>query len=216
MCGIAGFSGEGNESDLHRMIAELKHRGPDHQAVCLSEETGMAHARLSIIDINSRSNQPFFNSDKSVVLVYNGEIYNYKELRESLRKEHGLSFHTNSDTEVLLGMYEVHGENFLDQLNGMFAFALYDFRKKQMMLARDRMGKKPLYYGEFNGTLVFGSELKSILKHPLVTRELNLDALNEYLTFEYVPTPNSIFKGIKKLEPAHYLVFQNGDRKSVV
>jgi len=210
MCGIAGFIGKGSEADLGRMIGTLKHRGPDYQGTCLKDNVGLAHARLSIIDLSTSANQPFFNHDKSIALVFNGEIYNFQELKKELQKLNKYYFTTTSDTEVLLYLYEEYGEKLFDKINGMFAFAIYDFRKKHLLLARDRMGKKPLYYGVFNGTFVFASELKAILQHPAVSRELNLDALNEYLTFEYVPTPHSIFKNIYKLEPAVFLVWENG------
>jgi len=211
MCGIAGFIGKGSEGDLERMIATLKHRGPDYHGTYLRDAVGLAHARLSILDLSSSANQPFLNHDKSIALVFNGEIYNFQELKKELQKLNKYYFTTTSDTEVLLYLYEEYEEKLFDKINGMFAFAIYDFRKKQLLLAKDRMGKKPLYYGVFNGTFVFASELKALLKHPAVSKELNIDALNEYLTFEYVPTPHSIFKNIFKLEAAVYLIWRDGE-----
>jgi asparagine synthase (glutamine-hydrolysing) len=209
MCGIAGFIGKGTEADLNEMIATLKQRGPDYQGTYLHDAVGLAHARLSIIDLSSSANQPFLNHDKSIGIVFNGEIYNFQELKNELQKLNKYTFVTTSDTEVLLYAYEEYEEKLFDKINGMFAFAIYDFRKNQLLLARDRMGKKPLYYGTFSGTFVFASEIKALLRHPAVSRELNIDALNEYLTFEYVPTPHSIFKNIYKLEPAVYLLWEN-------
>jgi asparagine synthase (glutamine-hydrolysing) len=210
MCGIAGFIGKGSEDDLRHMIASISHRGPDYQGVSLIGNIGLAHARLTIIDLSAEANQPFFTPDKSAAIVFNGEIYNYLSLKEELLKTGKYTFRTTSDTEVLLYLYQEYGEKLLDKINGMFAFGIYDFRKNQLLLAKDRMGKKPLYYSLVNGTLVFASELKALLKHPSITKELNLDALNEYLTFEYIPTPHTIFKNINKLEASHYLVFKEG------
>src|SRR6185436_14091004 len=200
MCGIAGFVGKGNAEDGWRMIRSISYRGPDFQDVYFENNVCLAHARLSIIDLNPNANQPFFTEDKPAAIIFNGEIYNYLELKDELKKTGRYHFRTNSDTEVLLYLYLEHKEKLFDRINGMFSFAIYDFRSSELLLARDRMGKKPLYYSVMNGTIVFGSELKSILQHPLVSKEINADALNEYLTFEYVPTPHSIFKNISKLE----------------
>jgi asparagine synthase (glutamine-hydrolysing) len=208
MCGIAGFVGRGNLDDLNRMIQCIRYRGPDNQPVFQKENCGFAHARLSIIDLSAEANQPFFNADRSAMIIFNGEIYNFPELKAGLQKTGRYNFHTTSDTEVLMYLYEEYKEKLLEKINGMFAFAIYDFRTKELLLARDRMGKKPLHYGIFDGTIVFASELKAILAHPLATKEINLDALNEYLTFDYVPTPHSIFKNIYKLEAANYLIFR--------
>jgi asparagine synthase (glutamine-hydrolysing) len=210
MCGIAGFIGKGNEDDLRRMVASISHRGPDYQGVSINGTIGLAHARLTIIDLSAEANQPFFTPDKSAAIVFNGEIYNYLQLKDELIKTGKCSFRTTSDTEVLLYLYQEYGEKLLDKINGMFAFGIYDFKKNQLLLAKDRMGKKPLYYSLVNNTLVFASELKAILKHPSIAKELNLDAVNEYLTFEYIPTPHTIFKNIYKLEASHYLVFKEG------
>lgn len=174
------------------------------------DNVGLAQARLTIIDLSSGANQPFFSPDKNYGMVFNGEIYNYLQLKDELLKTGKYKFHTVSDTEVLLYAYIEYGLDFFKKINGMFTIAIYDYRKKELMLARDRMGKKPLYYSVVSGTIIFASELKAILQHPLVTRELNLNALNEYLTFEYVPTPHTIFKNIQKLDAAQYLIFKDG------
>jgi len=214
MCGIAGFSGQGTEDDLLRMIRQLKHRGPDFQGGWWQqrphEAVGLGHARLSIIDLSSGANQPFFTADESVGIVFNGEIYNYLTLKDELLKTGRYTFRTTSDTEVLLYLYQEYGEQLFAKINGMFAFAIYDFRTGKTLLARDRMGKKPLHYGVKGDTLVYGSEPKALLQHPLIGKTISPDALNAYLTFEYVPTPYSIYQDIQKLEPGHYMTFENG------
>jgi len=211
MCGIAGFVGKGSEDYLKRMIMSLHHRGPDYQGTSLIENVGLAHARLSIIDLRPEANQPFFSADNSSAIVFNGEIYNYLSLKEELLKTGKYKFRTTSDTEVLLYLYSEFGINMFSKISGMFAFAIYDYRKKELLLAKDRMGKKPLYYSVVNNTIVFASELKAILQSPLISRELNINAVNEYLTFDYVPTTNTIFNNIHKLEASHFLLFKDGE-----
>ncbi len=210
MCGIAGFVGKGDEAVLRNMIYSIRYRGPDFQGVSMIDNVGLAQARLSIIDLSSGANQPFFTDDKNYGMVFNGEIYNYLSVKGDLLKTGKYKFHTVSDTEVLLYAYIEYGLDFLKKINGMFAIAIYDYRKKELLLVRDRMGKKPLYYSIVSSTIIFASELKALLQHPLVTKELNLNALNGYLTFEYVPTPHTIFKNIQKLEASHYLIFKDG------
>ena len=214
MCGIAGFTGGGNRSDLENMIAAIKHRGPDNTGVFFVGDVGLAHARLSVIDLSERGHQPMFNDDKTIGIVFNGEIYNFKELRNELIKL-GYKFKSDTDTEVIIYLYEEFGESCFERLNGMFAIGLYDFKQKKLILARDRMGEKPLYWAIFGGTLMFASELRAIMEHRIFKKELNLDALNKYLTYEYVPTPHSIFKNVYKLEPANYLVYQNKEIKKI-
>ena len=214
MCGIAGFTGGGNRSDLENMIAAIKHRGPDNTGVFFVGDVGLAHARLSVIDLSERGHQPMFNDDKTIGIVFNGEIYNFKELRNELIKL-GYKFKSDTDTEVIIYLYEEFGESCFERLNGMFAIGLYDFRLGKLILARDKMGKKPLYWAIFGGTLMFASELRAIMEHRIFKKELNLDALNKYLTYEYVPTPHSIFKNVYKLEPANYLVYQNKEIKKI-
>ncbi len=211
MCGIAGFDGKGNYGIGELMIQSIRYRGPDFQAVYFQENICLAHARLSIIDLDKRSNQPFFNARKNLAIVFNGEIYNYIEVKKELSKTKRFNFSTTSDTEVLLYAYEEYGVECLQKIYGMFSFAIYNFDSKELFIVKDRMGKKPLYYSECtDNTFVFASELKAILKHPSVKKELNIEAINQYLTFDYVPTPNSINSNIFKLEPAHYLIVRNG------
>lgn len=205
MCGIAGYFGQGNLGILQKMTNSLSHRGPDDQGYYFDTAVGLGQCRLSIIDLSPDGHQPMSNEDQSVWLVFNGEIYNYRDLRQELVKRH--KFKSQTDTEVLIHLYEERGENFLEKINGMFALALYDKNKNILILARDRLGKKPLYWGNFNKTLIFGSELKALLLHPHCLKELDLNSLNKYLIYEYVPTPHSIFKNINKLEPGHDLIF---------
>ena len=214
MCGIAGYVGEGGRGDLEKMVDAIKHRGPDDKGIFLVGDVGLAHARLSVIDLSERGHQPMFNEDKTIGIVFNGEIYNFKELRNELIKL-GYKFKSDTDTEVIIYLYEEFGESCFERLNGMFAIGLYDFKQKKLILARDRMGEKPLYWSFFGGTLMFASELRAIMEHRIFKKELNLDALNKYLTYEYVPTPHSIFKNVYKLEPANYLVYQNKEIKKI-
>jgi len=206
MCGIAGFWGKGNESVMRVMTETLNHRGPDFTGTFFDSKIalGLGHARLSILDLSSGANQPFFSEDKRFAIVFNGEIYNFKSIRQGLIERGYGPFHTQGDTEVLLKAYQADGIACLSKLNGMFAFAIFDYERNELLLAKDRMGKKPLYIAQAAGTLLFGSELKAILKHPEFKSELNLNALNHYLTLDYVPTPISIFDGVEKLEGGHY------------
>lgn len=209
MCGIAGFIGEGSRDELDRMITAIKYRGPDDKGIFCEGGVGLAHARLSIIDLSPAGHQPMFNYDRSIGIIFNGEIYNFKELRDKLI-EKGYKFKSNSDTEVIIYLYRDSGEACFEKMNGMFAIAIYDFRKNKLILARDRMGKKPLYWGLFGKTLIFGSELKALREHGSFEKKLNLNALNKYLLYEYVPTPQSIFENVYKLEPATYLIYESG------
>jgi len=212
MCGLAGFIGRGDYNTGMEMIQSIRYRGPDYQGVYHHENVCLAHARLSIIDLSPEANQPMFSFDGKLGIAFNGEIYNYAALKENLFKTERYTFKTKSDTEVLLYLYREFGIKMLEQIQGMFALAIYDGEKKELLLAKDRMGKKPLYYTKSaDGTFVFASELKAVLKHPSVKRELNLEALNQYLTFDYVPTPNSIIANVFKLEPATYLLLKGGE-----
>jgi len=211
MCGITGYLGQGNKEILKKMTDSLKHRGPDDKGFYFNENIGLGHRRLSIIDLET-GHQPIANEDKTIWLIFNGEIYNYKELRERLINQ-GHKFSTQTDTEVMVHLYEEKGEDFLKELNGMFALALWDEKRKKLVLARDRMGQKPFYYSLINNTLVFGSELKSLFHHPLIKKEIDFDSLNKYLIYEYIPTPKTIIKGVNKLEPGHFLVYQNNQLK---
>lgn len=209
MCGIAGFAGRGTQDILEKMTRSLAHRGPDGEGYFFDGKlsVGLGHRRLSIIDLN-KGGQPIFNEDKSIAVIFNGEIYNFLDLRKSLESRH--RFLTDSDTEVIVHLYEEAGERAFERLNGMFAIAIYDIFRQKLILARDRIGKKPLYWGIFNNVIIFGSEIKALMRHPLFKKDLNLGSLNKYLSHDYVPSPASIWKNVYKLEPATYLVWQNG------
>jgi asparagine synthase (glutamine-hydrolysing) len=216
MCGIAGFidrqrsrSNEDSERLIERMCLVISHRGPDDQGTMLRDGVALGMRRLSIIDLGG-GHQPISNEDGQVTVVFNGEIYNYLELRRELISC-GHVFQTSSDTETIVHAYEEYGENCVDHFRGMFAFALWDTRERSLFIGRDRVGKKPLYYTlSSNGEFVFGSELKSLLEHPSVEREIDPEAVDAYLSFGYVPDPLSIFRGIKKLPPGHFLTFKDG------
>lgn len=209
MCGIAGFIGRGDDSDLERMLDTISHRGPDDRGVFRDGDVRLGHQRLSIIDLSPAGHQPMTDTNGEVTVVFNGEIYNFAKHRERLLKA-GHRFRGASDTEVILALYAERGEECFRELDGMFALAIWDRSRGQLLLARDRMGKKPLYWARFNDTLVFGSELKSVLAHPSARRELSPEALGFYLAHEYVPTPLSIFKGIFKARPASYIKYRDG------
>lgn len=205
MCGIAGFYGFEDKSLLKKMADSLIHRGPDDDGYYENKNVMLANRRLSIIDL-STGKQPIYNEDKSIAIVYNGEIYNFKELRKGLEKK-GHRFYTNTDTETIVHCYEEYGIDCLKLFNGMFVFALYDGNKKQLLLARDRCGIKPLYYTILDdNSLLFASEIKSILQFDKVKREVDLDALNYFIRLRYVPKEKTMFKGIKKLLPGNYLL----------
>lgn len=207
MCGIAGFSGNGNNHMLKNMIDSIKYRGPDAQVIYSDEHISFAHARLSIIDLSVEGNQPMFSANRDTIITFNGEIYNYLDLKKDLEKKY--SFKTSTDTEVLLCLYQEYGINMLEKINGMFAFAIYDYKENILFIARDRMGKKPLYYAQNEEAFVFASELKAILQHNSIKKELNIGAVNQYLTFDYVPTPNTIINNVYKLESASYIIVKN-------
>jgi asparagine synthase (glutamine-hydrolysing) len=210
VCGIAGVAGAPVDiALLQRMAAAIQHRGPDAQGSLLREEMGFAFRRLSIIDV-AGGNQPIFNEDKSAAIMLNGEIYNHHELRASLVKR-GHRFRTRSDVETVLHLWEDKGEDCLQELRGMFAFAIWNDRDQSLFLARDRLGKKPLYYTHLaGGGIVFGSEIKAILQHPDVRREPNLDAVDQFLVLQYVPSPVTAFRGIDRIAPAHWLRWRDG------
>lgn len=215
MCGIAGWinleqsdSNHDAEPVLHSMCETILHRGPNSEGLWTDDTVALGMRRLSIIDLHT-GDQPVFNCDGSVIVMMNGELYNYREVRDDLEKK-GHKFVTRSDTEILPHLYEEYGEDLVDHLNGMYAFSLWDTRKKKLIIARDRFGEKPLYYGEFDGRLLWASEPKALLAHPAVTPELDRDALRKYLSFDYVPAPHSIYKGISKLPAAHIMVVENG------
>ena len=221
MCGIYGYLTSKRSIDprvLRSMGDTLRHRGPDDEGEMIGEDgdlcVGFGHQRLSIIDLSPAGRQPMSNEDGSIWITYNGEIYNFIALRAELERK-GHRFKSSSDTEVVIHLYEELGIRCLEKMNGMFAFALWDRHKKTLILARDRIGKKPLHYALSNEGIVFASELKALLTHPGVSREIDLKSLNRYLTYEYVPAPDSIFKSIKKLEPGHYLLYRQGATEMV-
>jgi asparagine synthase (glutamine-hydrolysing) len=208
MCGIAGIfypklTGTPSMGQLRRMTSTLSHRGPDADGFYIKGPIGLGHRRLSIIDL-AGGQQPIFNADNTKSIVFNGEIYNFKVLREDLAKQ-GHVFKTQSDTEVILQAYEEYGDTCVHHLRGMFAFAIWDETAKRLFLARDRVGIKPLYYYWDGKIFLFASELKALLQHPIVEREIDLLALDDYLTYLYIPAPKTIFKGIRKLLPGHTL-----------
>ncbi|MGO9471118.1 MAG: asparagine synthetase B, partial [Isosphaeraceae bacterium] len=194
---------------LTRMTRTVAHRGPDGEGFHVEGPVGLGHRRLAIIDLEGGA-QPMANEDESVWVTYNGEIYNEPELRVALEAR-GHTFRTASDTECLVHLYEDHGPDFVRHLNGMFALAIWDRRRSRLVLARDRMGQKPLFYAETSGGgLAFGSEPKAIVIHPQVDRRLDLDGLARYLFYEYVPAPASIWAGLRPVTPAHVLVLVAG------
>ena len=202
---------ENTEAARHliaRMLDVIEHRGPDGAGDYTEPGVAMGMRRLSIIDL-ATGRQPISNEDGSIWIVFNGEIYNYRELR-SLLLSRGHKLRTRSDTETIVHLYEDEGEQCVERLRGMFAFAIWDRRGRRLFLARDRVGKKPLHYALVDRTLVFGSEIKSILQHPGVKREVNLQAISDFLSFGYVPDPATAFKGVYKLPPGHTLTFKDG------
>lgn len=206
MCGIAGFLGIGNKDNLLDMMATLHHRGPDDEGIYIDGRVHLGHKRLAIIDLSSHGRQPMSNEDNSIWLTFNGEIYNFQTLRKSLI-ENGHRFKSNTDSEVVIHLYEDYGTDMFEKLNGMFAFALWDKKKQKLYLARDKMGQKPLYYSFTKGTFLFASEAGAILKHLIFEKRLNLKLLAKFLFYEHVPTPDCIWENISQLNPASYLVY---------
>ena len=210
MCGIAGIYNfkdkqEVNHRLLQRMTDVIQHRGPDADGVYVNGAIGLGHRRLSIIDLSEAGRQPMFSEDRQLSIVFNGEIYNFQDYRENLQKR-GYRFHSKTDTEVILYLYREYGEECVKYLRGMFAFAIWDEQKQQLFLARDRLGQKPLYYYCDGQRLVFGSELKCLLEDPTIPKEINYEALYDYLVYQYVPSPKTIYKNVYKLPAAHYMV----------
>ena len=213
MCGIAGTFDLGSRRSasqqvLTAMADQLVHRGPDDAGYCIKNEAGFAFRRLSIIDL-AHGNQPFYDDTGSIVSVCNGEIFNYRELRRELQAK-GHRFRTECDVEVLIPLYKEYGNDFVNKLNGQFAFAIFDDTKKQLLLVRDHVGICPLFYTVAGDTLVFGSEVKAVLKHPDVTRKVNLRGLDQILSFPGMVSPTTMFEGIHALRPGHQLVVKNG------
>ena len=232
MCGICGEIGFHNKNvrvdSVRKMCNVLAHRGPDDEGMVFIQDdklleverpspaylegngfkVGLGHRRLAIVDLSKAAHQPMSNEDRTIWIVFNGEIYNFQELREGLEKK-GHRFKSKSDTEVILHHYEESGIECLKRFRGMFAFAIWDSNLQRLFLARDRLGKKPLVYFHQNGHFAFASEIKALLQIPEVERKVNNNALHRYLTYQYVPSPDTIFEGIKKLPPAHYLLLDH-------
>jgi len=213
MCGIAGIIYKNRSHAVERerldaMTDILAHRGPDGRGTKIWRNIGLGHRRLAIIDVDA-GHQPMEYADETLAITYNGEIYNYVELRSELLQK-GYRFRTRTDTEVLLALYECYGEQMFAHLNGMFAFAIHDTRRDRVLLSRDRFGEKPLYYYEDKEKFLFASEIKSILTYPGIPREVNRQALHEYLTFQYCQAGRTLFKGIHKILPAHYAIISGG------
>jgi asparagine synthase (glutamine-hydrolysing) len=213
MCGICGFinvdSGDrSHKAVLRHMCTTLQHRGPDDEGCYIDANAALGIRRLSIIDL-ATGQQPIANETKSVWVVLNGEIYNYRKVRQTLEQK-GHTFRTQSDTEVIVHAYEEYGDRCVNHFNGMFAFALWDMPNKRLLLGRDHLGIKPLYYWENGESIVFGSELKALLAHPCVPVSINLPALDQFFVLEYIPAPYSIFNAVHKLPPGHTLVFEQG------
>ena len=210
MCGFVGFTNQINDANqvIENMMEEIRHRGPDAGGKYVDEDIALGHRRLSIIDISEQGNQPLYSEDGNLVLVFNGEIYNYQQIRKEL-KSLGYHFRTKTDSEVLIYGYQEYGAGLLEKLRGMFAFVIWDKKNKTLFGARDFFGIKPLYYALMNDTLLFGSEIKALLQHPAFIKELNTEALEEYLTFQYSAMDETFFRNVYKLPPAHYFIYQD-------
>lgn len=212
MCGFVGFTNKISDASsvVEKMMNRIKHRGPDSEGKYVDDDVAMGFRRLSIIDLSKEGDQPLFSKDKSIVLTFNGEIYNYQDLRKELIHK-GYEFSSKTDSEVLIHGYEEWGTDLLNKLRGMFGFIIWDRNKKQIFGARDFFGIKPMYYGMFGDTFMWGSEIKSFLDHPSFKKELNTTALENYLTFQYSPTAETFFKNVYKLPAAHYFIYKDGN-----
>lgn len=210
MCGICGFVSnmlnKDKEITINKMMDKMLHRGPDERGKYTDSNVALGFRRLSIIDLEEGS-QPIFNEDGSKILIFNGEIYNYKDIRKDLIKK-GHKFKSNVDSEVVLHLYEEYGSEMFQYIRGMFAFVIWDSKTNTLFGARDFFGIKPLYYSKSNNNFIFASEIKSIIEHPNVSKEVNLEALETYLTFQYFALEESFFKGIYKIPQGHYFIFK--------
>ena len=213
MCGITGWicwETPPQERVVRKMTETLRHRGPDYGATLQMNEAVFGHRRLSVLDLSDAANQPMTNSGSTVMITFNGEIYNFKELKVELEAK-GHKFDTQSDTEVLLKSYIEWGPACVTKLQGMFAFAIWDDCNKLLFLARDRLGEKPIYiYQDGARSIVFASELKSLMFHPEINRTININALNDFLALSYISGEHSILENVIKLSPAHFMLIKNG------
>ncbi|MBR3538460.1 MAG: asparagine synthase (glutamine-hydrolyzing), partial [Eubacterium sp.] len=213
MCGFAGYFGTGDydrEQVVKAMSERIKHRGPDADGIFVDDQVALGFRRLSIIDLDLGI-QPMHSADDRYVICFNGEIYNFKDIRKKLIERHGAVFRTNSDTEVLLQTYIYYGERTASLLRGMFAFVIYDREKHTLYGARDAFGIKPFYYAKMDNTLLFGSEIKAFLPHPAFTKAVNKEALKMYLIFQYSPMEETIFENVYKLQPGNYFTYDGKD-----
>jgi len=218
ICGKIGLNGNISEDLIRKMCDALRHRGPDDEGIYLKKvqgpgsrvQAGLGHRRLSIIDLSQAGHQPMSNEDQSIWIVFNGEIYNFPELREGLIKK-GHRFKSRTDTETVLHLYEDKGIGCIKDLRGMFAFALWDERKQKLFLVRDRLGQKPLFYSARNGSLTFASELKALLEDESISKDIDFGSIDDFLNYKYIPAPFTIFRGVSKLLPAHFLVWEKGE-----
>lgn len=211
MCGIVGYVGDVNREKINKMLSAVSHRGPDDSGMYIHRNVGIGNNRLAIIDLSVKGHQPMFDDEKSLCIVYNGEMYNFMEVRNQLEKE--FKFKSNSDTEVIIYAYKKWGTNCLKRLNGMFAFVIYDIKNNLIFGARDRLGEKPLKYFFDGKNFIFASEVKAILSVLKNKPDMDMQAISDYLTLQYVPAPATGFKNIYKLPPASYFVFKNNKLK---
>jgi len=218
MCGISGFFSidkKFSEAELHQMTTSLAHRGPDAFGYYIDDTVGLGHRRLSIIDLSNNANQPMYSSDKRYVMVYNGEVYNYREIASELKQKFNLDFKTSSDSEIILEAYANYGPQFVEKLNGMFAIAIYDTLKKEFFICRDRIGIKPLYYFWDGSNFAFASELKALTKLKFIPLTINSNAIYQFLHLGFIPAPLSIYQSIKKLEAGTWLKISNKNLESL-
>lgn len=212
MCGIVGIidfqQNIKNSNVLDNMLYVQRHRGPDYTGKWVNSNVAFGHNRLSIIDLSERGHQPMFSADKSVAIVFNGEIYNFKILRGELQ-EKGYQFNSDTDTEVIIYGYKEYGAGIVKRLNGMFAFCIYDISKKTFLLARDRFGQKPLFYYFDGKRFLFASELKTILAYPEINKSIDYSALDLFLSLQYIPAPYTIYKKVRQLRASEYLIFRD-------
>ena len=214
MCGINGIisKSKNKEKEIKKMNNRIKHRGPESEGTYIDDDIALGHRRLAIIDL-ATGDQPIYNEDENLVIVFNGEIYNYKEIKKELTNH---TFKTNSDTETLIHGYEEWGKDLLNKLRGMFAIAIYDKNKKELFIARDHFGIKPLYYYKNDKCILFSSEIKAFLDHPEFKKELNEEMLGAYLTFSFIPGPKTLFKNVYKLEPGHYMTINTETKEYTI